>query len=336
MCNPNLMNQVPMPEHNHNHNQAHGGGAEAETDASHEGTTAVQSRTHEGPSSPSSDAHDPRRRPHRVGRRSLFRLGAASTAGIAAGAALTNAASAGSTDSSLATSLSSSPRVADLTHLLGEDFPVFYPLVDQPVIEQVRELEVDGFNANQLTINEHSGTHIDVPGHFSEGAPTVEQLPVEWLVSPLAVVRIADRAARDPETLLTVDDIRRHESRHGRLPARSFVAVDSGWWRRVETPGAFLNEGSDGVFRFPGISPEAAAFLVDERDVVGAGTDTSSLDGGVAATPLTHQTLLPAGKYGIENLAGLDSAPDRDAILVVGAPKHRGGFGGQIRALALY
>jgi kynurenine formamidase len=332
MCNPNLMNQVPMPEHNHNHAHAHAGGAEAEAGASPEGTTAVQEHPH--PEGPSSNAPGPRR-PRRVGRRSLFRLSAASTAGIAAGAALTSAASAGSADN-VATSLSSSPRIADLTHLLGEDFPVFYPLVDQPVIEQVREIEVDGFNANQLTINEHSGTHIDVPGHFSEGAPTVDQLPVEWLVSPLAVIRIADRAARDPETLLTVEDIRRHESQHGRLPARSFVAVDSGWWRRVDTPGAFLNESSDGVFRFPGISPEAAAFLVEERDVVGAGTDTSSLDGGVAATPLTHQTLLPAGKYGIENLAGLDTAPDRGALLVVGAPKHRGGFGGQIRALALY
>ncbi|WP_347594288.1 cyclase family protein [Streptomyces sp. B6B3] len=335
MCSPALMRHVDMPAYQH---VVHGGvvGEQADPDTSDVSHQVAARHAEHGHPHPDAELAEPtagRSRPRRVGRRALFRLSAASTATIAAGAAMSGVASADTMASTLGRG---GHRVADLTHELGEDFPVFYPLVDQPVFEQVRDLDIDGFNANQLTINEHAGTHIDVPGHFGVGAPTVEQLSAELLVVPLAVIRIADRAAQDPETLLTVRDIQRWESRNGRLPDRAFVAVDAGWWTRVRTPGAHLNEGADGVFRFPGISPEAAAFLVTERNVVGAGVDTSSLDGGVAAVPLTHQTLLPVGKYGIENMAALDTVPDKGALLIVGAPKHRGGFGGQVRALALY
>ncbi|WP_193318017.1 MULTISPECIES: cyclase family protein [Streptomyces] len=361
MCNPALIGSLKVPAAAYAHAFAHlRPSAAAGAAAPHEPAPA-HAQVHEHAHAPahaevgapaqarpaSAEAgaarHGNDEPPHRgsgrrgVGRRALFRFGTAGAATVAAGAALGGVAQAAAPAAEArGIRLPHAPRIADLTHELGEDFPVFYPLVAQPEFEQNRFIGVDGFNANQLNINEHAGTHIDVPGHFEDGAPTVEQILPESLVVPLAVVRIAERAARDPETLLTVRDILRWESRHGRLPARAFVAVDSGWGERVHTPGAHLNEGADGVFRFPGISPEAAAFLVEEREITGAGVDTSSLDGGVAPVPLTHQTLLPAGRYGIENLTGLDAAPDRDALLVVGAPKHRGGYGGQIRALALY
>ncbi|MEV1010239.1 cyclase family protein [Streptomyces sp. NPDC049881] len=327
MCSPALMRQITMPAHAPGTGHAHGH-AHAETGASApERAHHVHARTahDDGASARSAGAG------RLVGRRNLFRLSAASTAGIAAGAAMSGVASA----ESVTAALSHNPRIADLTHELGEDFPVFWPLVPQPEFHQTRSIDVDGFNVLELKIDEHSGTHIDPPGHFHEGGLTVEKLPVEWLVAPLAVIRIADRAARDPETGLTVRDIRRYESRYGRLPARSVVAMDSGWWRRVPQPGAYNNQGADGRFRFPCIMPEAAEFLVEERNIVGVAVDTNSLDGGNDA-PTSHQILLPAGKYGIESIAALDTAPDRGALLVVGAPKHRGGFGGQIRALALY
>lgn len=311
--------------HHSHHGQAHDGQAARHSDA-------PESAAFDGDRHQETADGGPRRR-GRLDRRSLFRFSALTTAGVAATAAMGGVAAADSPARSWA---HGGARIADLTHELHEDFPVFYPLVPQPRLNQVRYLETDGFNANEIIFNEHAGTHIDPPGHFDEDGVTLESLPVEWLVAPLAVIRIADRAARDPETTLTVRDILAHERRHGRLPERGFVAVDAGWTSRVHRRADYLGESDDGVFRFPGISPEAAAFLVTERNIVGAGVDTSSLDGGVAEVPETHQILLPSGKYGIENLAALDTVPDRGALLVVGAPKHRGGYGGQVRALALY
>jgi kynurenine formamidase len=226
-------------------------------------------------------------------------------------------------------------RVIDLTHELSADFPVWLRFTEPPVTRQVATLAEDGYNDRINTVNEHTGTHIDAPLHFDDSGRSVAQLPAASLVAPLAVVRIARRAAEDPTTELEVDDILAWERRHGRLPEGAFVAMDSGWSRRVAIPGAFLNyDAETGEYRWPGISPEAAHFLVADRQVVGAGVDTTSLDTGTRRIPLAHQTILPAGLYGIECIADLDKVPDAGATLVVGAPKMRAGTGGPARVLA--
>ncbi|GLW11230.1 cyclase [Microtetraspora sp. NBRC 13810] len=227
-------------------------------------------------------------------------------------------------------------KVLDLTHPLGPDFPVFQLYVRRPVRRQVMFEDVAGFNTAEWTFNEHTGTHMDVPAHSREGLPTVDLIRAEDLVVPLCVVRIAGRAARDNITELTVKDLREWERKNGPIPERAFVASDSGWYRRVSDPAAYLQfDALAQVMRFPGISPEAADFLINQRSVVGFGTDTSSLDVGTRREPLVHRMLLTTGRYGIENLAALDTVPDRGATLVVGAAKLRGGYGAPVRALAL-
>ncbi|HZG41628.1 MAG TPA: cyclase family protein, partial [Longimicrobium sp.] len=161
-------------------------------------------------------------------------------------------------------------------------------------------------------------------------------LPVGRFVAPLALVSIAERAARDEDALLTVDDLARWERRHGRIPAGAVVALHSGWEARLREPGRFLNADAAGVMHAPGFSREAAEFLVNERDVAGAATDTLSLDCGPSVTYDAHHVLLGAGRYGLENVASLDRVPPSGAVIVVGAPKHAGGTGGPARLLALY
>jgi kynurenine formamidase len=85
----------------------------------------------------------------------------------------------------------------------------------------------------------------------------------------------------------------------------------------------------------PGFSEAAARFLVDQRDIVGVGVDTLSLDAAVAPKFVAHLALLGAGKYGLELLANLGTVPPAGATIIVGAPKHEGASGGPIRALAL-
>jgi kynurenine formamidase len=272
----------------------------------------------------------------RPSRRTLLRglVGAAAVPAVVGGVGLITPGVAGAQEAAPARQLV--PRaVHEMTHRLTRDFPVVNTLVDQPVIEQIRFIEIDGFNANQITFNEHSGTHLDPPGHFRTGEPTADELEVERLVLPLAVIRIAERAAADADTELTIDDIRAHERRHGRLPRGCMVAMDSGWAARVPQPGAYLNTGPDGLFHFPGFCTEAAQFLINDRDVVAIASDSPSLDRAIAEAPTTHQAWLPTGRYGIENLAGASDVPDRGATVVVGGPRHEGSFGGPVRVLAL-
>jgi kynurenine formamidase len=211
--------------------------------------------------------------------------------------------------------------VHDLTHTFSPRLPVF-PLFTPVRIRQRFDFQKDGFFANEVTFDEHTGTHMDAPLHFMAGGLSADRLPVERLIAPLAVVSIASRAAKDPDTLLTVDDLLAWEKRHGRLPAGAVVAMHSGWDMK-DTAHA------------PGFSEEAARFLVDHRDIVGVGVDTLSLDAAVAKKFVAHLALLGAGKYGVELLANLGVVPAAGATMILGAPKHEGASGGPVRALAV-
>lgn len=243
-------------------------------------------------------------------------------------------------DEALAQALARSRgRIADLTYTFDVDFPVLKPYVLTPEIEHYATFDGPaGFNANKLTIDEHTGTHVDGPAHLgAEGAFTSE-IPPENLVATLAVIDISARAATNPDTTLQVDDIRRYESTHGRIPAGSFVAVDTGWGARIFGAGdPYTNRDATGTPRFPGLGGDAVQWLIDHRAIVGAGTDTPSLDAGVnLPAPEAHHHLLGANRYGIENIANIGSVPKAGAVVTVGLIKHAHGYGGPVRLLAFH
>ena len=270
-------------------------------------------------------------------RRVFGTLGAAVAAGVASrlpvGAQEATPVMSG--PGTLNLSLGSYTRVQDLTHTITPETPVF-PGNPQPVIEPLRTFEKDGYYANKLTFAEHTGTHMDAPAHIVEGAAYANELAVEQFFAPLAVVDISERAATDPDAQVMPDDLVAWESEHGSLPAGAFVAMNSGWEARIGDPASFINAGEDGVLHFPGFHPDAAAFLVEERDITGIGVDTLSLDFGAATQFVTHVTVLQTGKYGLEGLAALASVPPAGALIVVGGPKVVVGSGGPSRVMALF
>ena len=70
-------------------------------------------------------------------------------------------------------------------------------------------------------------------------------------------------------------------------------------------------------------------------DVAAIASDTLSLDPGNSADFAVHNSWLPGGRYGIENLAHVDQLPAKGATIFVGAPKHARGTGGPARVMAL-
>ena len=225
-------------------------------------------------------------------------------------------------------------RVHDLTHALTPDTPVF-PGVSPIQVTPRLTVEENGIFSNQVTFTEHSGTHLDAPAHFAAGGHTTDQMPARQFFAPLAVVSIADRAARDPDTGVTVDDIVGWERAHGQLPPGAFVAMDSGWDQRAGDSKAFANQDAQDVMHFPGFTVEAAEFLTSEREIVGVGVDTLSLDLGMVTGYPAHLVFLPAGLYGLEVIANLGDVPPAGATIIVGAPKHGGGSGGPARVFAV-
>lgn len=225
-------------------------------------------------------------------------------------------------------------RAIDLTHTMSADFPTFFGV---PGLEMKRqaELKKDGFNAFVWQIMEHAGTHLDAPIHFSENGATADRIDVASLVVPLAVVDVSDQASRYADYQMTRADLEAHEKKHGRIPDNACVAMHSGWARYAADGAKFTGKDAAGVFHFPGVSPDAAQWLLTDRTVAGLAVDTLSLDHGPSKDFKTHYLWLPSGRWGLENVAGLDQVPPAGATLVVGAPKVKDATGGPVRLIAL-
>lgn len=221
----------------------------------------------------------------------------------------------------------------DLTHIMSSDFPTFFGV---PGIEMQQQFDIkkDGFNLNWWRLIEHAGTHLDAPIHFSENGDTVEKIPVETLVVPLAVVDVRSRAAQNPDYMLSRQDLADWEKKNRRLPERCCVAMLSGWGDYVGDAAKYTG-ASGGTFHFPGFSGEAAEWLMKERNAVGIAVDTLSLDHGPSKDFRVHRSWLPSGRWGLENVANLDKVPAAGATLVVGVARVRNATGAPARLVAL-
>ncbi|HYO63156.1 MAG TPA: cyclase family protein [Pyrinomonadaceae bacterium] len=194
------------------------------------------------------------------------------------------------------------------------------------------------YSSGSYAASEHGGTHLDSPVHFAEGRDTADRIPLTRLVGPAVVVDISAACAKNPDYLLSAADIRTWERRHGPLPDRAILLVRTGWGRFWPDRKKYLGTDAPGDtanLHFPGISREAAEFLVKERRLDGVGIDTASLDYGQSKDFIAHRVLNGANVYGLENVANLGRLPARGATLIALPMKIKGGTGGPARIIAL-
>lgn len=228
-------------------------------------------------------------------------------------------------------------RVADLTHTFTAGFPVYG--LDAPAKQTVLTIPDHGVYMQFWTFGEHSGTHVDVPGHFRAGGRLLPQITPEELVGlPVAVVDVSARAQTDPDTQVTVEDLTRYERTYGRIPRNAVVFMYSGWEARLPAgAAAYRGEDASGAFHFPGWSGPAVEWLLEQRGVASVGVDTLSLDPGASHTlPVHHLLLGDADRIGLENVAHLAAIPPAGATLTIGAIPLEDGSGGPCRLFATW
>ena len=251
-------------------------------------------------------------------------------AAVAASAALGGTAQAGERAPALS---GRRHGLRDLTYELTTAFPAFVP-GEEASRRTVVTIEDDGYYMQEWRTIEHIGTHVDAPGHFTPGGRLAPELQPSELIVPAVVIDVADRAARDPDTVVTIEDLRAFERRHGRIPRDSAVLMYSGWGAKVGDPDAYRGTDATGTLHFPGFDPDACEWLLRRRGIRSVGVDTLSIDPGNSATFETHLIITGADRYGVENLANLDRIPRRGATIVVGLIPYEAGSGGQARVFA--
>ena len=229
-------------------------------------------------------------------------------------------------------------RLVDLTHAFDEN-TVFWPTGQPFRHEQTAWGQQPGgywYSANDLAMSEHCGTHLDAPIHFAEGKPPVGGLSLDQLSGSVAVVDIQPQCDADPDYAASSSDLDAHEERHGRIAKGSIVLFRTGWSRRWPDTLRYLGDNTPGRadnLHFPGISPEAAEWLV-ARGVAAVGIDTASIDPGESADFLAHQVLATEAIPILENVASLDELPERGAYLMAFPMKIAHGSGAPCRIAA--
>src|SRR5713226_4613033 len=153
----------------------------------------------------------------------------------------------------------------------------------------------DSANVSFLHFGAHTGTHVDAPAHFIEGARKIDALPLDVLIGPARVVRV-------PDDVEEIDP--------------GFVsAADLGGVERVLFHTRNSNLWSEGFRKdFTHLLPESAQTLV-EMGIKLVGTDYLSIEKFHSGHHRTDLALLSHNVVIVEGL-NLSAVPAGDYELI--------------------
>jgi arylformamidase len=181
-------------------------------------------------------------------------------------------------------------KVWDLSQPIRHDGPAWAEY-DPPTITHNYRLAAEGFNAETVRLNTHTGTHVDVPFHFDEDGPTIDGMPLAAFAGPAAFLDL--RGVVEPGEEIGPEQL---GGSLELLQRGDFAVLVTGWGARRANSEEFLK-------RWPYLGGEGARLLL-ERGVPGVGIDALSIGGwgGAEVGEPSHVALLGAGKVIVEDM----------------------------------
>lgn len=234
-------------------------------------------------------------------------------------------------------------RIIDLTHDFSNE-TVYWVTAREFKLDTVFAGNTDKgyyYTANNFASAEHGGTHIDAPIHFSKDRQSVDEIPLERLIGPAVLIDVASKALKDRDYLISTGDIQQwEESTNGKIPKGSIVLLRTGYSQFYPDREKYMGTNQRGeqavkLLHFPGLSPEAAKWLVANRNINAIGIDTPSIDYGQSEYFQSHVALMSADIPAFENLTNLDKLPAKGFHVVALPMKIKGGSGAPLRIIAL-
>lgn len=231
----------------------------------------------------------------------------------------------------------------DLTHELSSETPHWYgfsPLKGELLFDYA-EGTPEGMMAPmrciQYTFASQYGTHVDAPRHFWASGRPMSEIKVDELVYPLVVIDKSTECAKNPDFILTVDDVKAWEAKYGMIPEDAFVAFRSDWYKMSNLD----NPDENGQPHYPGWDVETIKWLVAERNIGAIGHEPADTDPAVVTTNADaypypgEQYILEADRFQIEVMRNLDQLPPAGAVIICAFPKLRDGVGFPARCFAI-
>lgn len=237
----------------------------------------------------------------------------------------------------------SDDKLIDLSHAYSDE-TVYWVTAEEFELDTVFNGETDkGFYycANNFSTAEHGGTHIDAPIHFAEKGQTVDEIPLEKLIGPAIKIDVSSKTHNNSDYLIKIDDLLEWENTERiKIPNGSIVLLETGFSKYYPDKIKYMGtdeRGEDAVknLHFPGLSKEAAKWLVEQRDINAIGIDTPSIDYGQSEYFESHVILLSQNIPAFENLTNLDKLPNIGFEIIALPMKIQGGSGAPLRIVAI-
>ncbi len=149
-------------------------------------------------------------------------------------------------------------KIHDISIPISPDM-VVWPGDPQVVISSLSAIE-KGYNANvsQISMSVHTGTHIDAPRHFLEGAKSIDEVPLEKFIGEVLVMEFADHV-----NLINRTALQSHPMLEVLLKSKKVLFKTTNSRLLNISPGKF-SEG------YVGIDTSGALFLADlDLDLIG-------------------------------------------------------------------
>jgi len=233
-------------------------------------------------------------------------------------------------------------KIVDLTYSFDAE-SVYWPTAETFKLETDAEGMTENgyyYSAYRYSAAEHGGTHLDAPVHFAKGRNSVDQIPIDQLTGAGLVLDVTKQCAGNADYLISVADFQDWEKKNGEIPVGSIVLLRTGFGKFYPDRRKYLGtdeRGAVAVFKlhFPGLDPEAARWLTQNRSIKAIGLDTASIDRGQSTMFESHRTLFEKNVPAFENVANLDQLPVKGFTIVALPMKIKGGSGGPLRIIAM-
>lgn len=188
--------------------------------------------------------------------------------------------------------------------------------------EVAKTIGVDGWNASNLHIYSHAGTHMDAPFHFGVSDVRIDEIPAHRFISRAHVVSIVINQLKQ---LITEKDFGSIESI---INPGDSVIIKTGWHQFVGT-GKYRNE-------LPRISERAAEWLIHKKVNMLAVEPPSVADvNNLAEVTLIHEILLGGNIIIVEGICNTEVVTSEMVQLIALPLKIFKGDGAPARVIAI-
>ena len=214
-------------------------------------------------------------------------------------------------------------KIFDMSQPIFHNCPG-WPTYDMTNVQYEALCPRDGFTAEKITFNSHTGTHLDAPFHFFPDGKTIDQMPIDAFQGEAIIVDVSKQIkAKDGitiEMLIPYAEL---------IVEGSIVIINTGWSNKRSFSQEYFHD-------WPYLTREGAIWLRDKK-IKGVGIDGMSMGGWYEGTGRPcHEVLLPEEIWLLEELFIPEELLNYKKCYLMAFPLKLQGFGGApCRAVAM-